>query len=261
MLIVPIISSPFYEFFSKSHYLLGLFLVYAIWRHLPVKNDISRYYLIIALATLTLTTILRYSRIIFRSIRWSKPNATTTLRQIDNAIVAQIHIPRPWKIRAGQFIYIWMPGVSPFSFFQSHPFMISWWDQDSSGRGETIYLLLKPRSGFTQRLLRHLDSPGLSTSVDGPYGERIKTKDFGQIIMFASGIGIAAQIPYIKELLEGAENRSVCTRRILLIWQLDKESKHHTFRSHLYSRLISKASKIGSQSGWPNFSQRIKKRM
>lgn len=35
--------------------------------------------------------------------------------------------------------------------------------------------------------------------------------------MFASGIGIAAQVPYIKALLEGTKNYSICIRSILLV--------------------------------------------
>ncbi len=44
-------------------------------------------------------------------------------------------------------------------------------------------------------------------------------------MMFASGIGIAAQIPYIKELVRGYRESRVRTKSILLIWQLNKESR------------------------------------
>lgn len=36
-------------------------------------------------------------------------------------------------------------------------------------------------------------------------------------MMFASGIRITTQIPYIKALLEGAKNYSICIQSILLI--------------------------------------------
>lgn len=44
--------------------------------------------------------------------------------------------------------------------------------------------------------------------------------------MFASGIRIAAQVPYIKALLEGAKNYSIRIQSILLVWQLDGKSMY-----------------------------------
>ncbi len=102
--------------------------------------------------------------------------------------------------------------------------MISWWDQDISGKGAHIYLLVKPISGFTQKLLRHSGSDALKAWVDGPYGQSKDIGDYGSVLMFATGIGIAAQVPYIKQLLKGFQEYRVRTKSILLIWQLDKES-------------------------------------
>ncbi|KAL2048945.1 hypothetical protein ABVK25_010798 [Lepraria finkii] len=102
--------------------------------------------------------------------------------------------------------------------------MISWWDNDHEGRGVNIYLLVKPGTGFTQKLLRHAGSFALKAWVDGPYGQIEDIGNYGSVVMFASGIGIAAQVPYIKELLKGFHEYRVRTKSILLVWQLDKES-------------------------------------
>lgn len=228
----------FYEFFAKSHYFLALFLASATWHHLFVQSVFASFYIIIAVSILLTTTMLRYARVFLRSITWNRLYATTNLISINDVIRAEIEVTGPWKVKAGDFIYIWMPGVSPWSSFQSHPFMISWWDEDATGRGKRIHLLLKPRSGFTQRLMSHIHTPHLKTWIDGPYGIGVKFESFGRVMMFASGIGIAAQIPFIKELLRNVEEYRVCTRKILLIWQLDKESKYSD-RSYFNSRLIS----------------------
>ena len=159
-----------------------------------------------------------------RNVRWRKPYATTRIVQINDAVRVQITVPRPWRVRAGEFVYIWMPGVSFWSAFQSHPFMISWWDQNADGKSTHIYLLVKPRSGFTQSLLHHSGSTALSAWVDGPYGQMKDLGDYGSVLMFATGIGIAAQVPYIKQLLRGFQEYRVRTKSILLVWQLDKES-------------------------------------
>lgn len=103
--------------------------------------------------------------------------------------------------------------------------MISWWDRDANGSASNIYLLVKPVSGFTRELTRHAGSNQLKAWVDGPYGQIKDVGNYGSVAMFATGIGIAAQVPYIKQLLRGYQESRVRTKNIVLVWQLDKESE------------------------------------
>lgn len=221
-----ILKIPFYEFFYKSHYLLALFLIYTTWQHLRTKTFYLRIYLITTVSIFTGTTIFRFICIFFRNMTRSKFYSTTNLIMINNIIRAEITIPQICNIHAGDYVYIWIPGISLLSFFQSHPFMIAWWDHNLTSNTTTITLLLKPQKGFTQHLCRQIQSPNLKTWIEGPYKSIRNIEDYGRVVMFASGIGIAAQVPYIKALLEGAKNYSIHTRNILLIWQLDEESMY-----------------------------------
>ncbi|KAL2846716.1 hypothetical protein BJY01DRAFT_247142 [Aspergillus pseudoustus] len=47
--------------------------------------------------------------------------------------------------------------------------------------------------------------------------------DYGRILMVTTGIGITAQLPYIKELLKGHRKKAIRIQEISIIWQLDKE--------------------------------------
>ena len=203
-------------------------LAYAVWQHLTISSSFARLYVIIAAGIYALASAMRCVRLLYRQWSWTHPYATSQVLEIqksNGALCLRIHVCRPWKIRAGQYIYLWIPFCSFWSFFQTHPFTVSWWDQDSDGRGATVYVLLKPMNGFTSKLLRHADAVGLKTWIDGPYGGTTDLGDSSSILMFASGIGIAAQVPYIKELLTNINNCKARTRSILLIWQLEKESK------------------------------------
>ena len=222
------IRHSLYEIFLKSHSLFAAVILFALWRHLTIKLTFSRIYLIAGISLYGAMTILRYGRILFRQSSWSRPYAVSRVLQVHNAndaICLKIDVCRSWHIRAGQYVYVWIPFCSFWSFFQSHPFMISWWDQDWQDRGTKIYLLIKPRWGFTRKLVRYLGTAGLRTWIDGPYGKGEDIGDFGSVMMFASGIGIAAQVPYIKELLNDIRESKVRTRSILLVWELEKESK------------------------------------
>ena len=98
--------------------------------------------------------------------------------------------------------------------------MISWWERDIQGL--TISLLVKLRGGFTAELDRHANK-NLLAFIDGPYSVQHGLGEYGTVIMFASGIGIAGHIPYIKELIIGYNDCSVRTRRIRLVWEIEEK--------------------------------------
>lgn len=63
--------------------------------------------------------------------------------------------------------------------------------------------------------------------VDSPYGGSINAEHYAGVTMMATGEGIAAQLPYVKELLESQQSTKDTKekQRISLIWQLDQECK------------------------------------
>ena len=214
-----------FELFQMTHSALAVLIVYALWRHLSIRQTSTRLYMVIAGGIFVATSIIRSSRLIIRNMKWKQPYATAQVVPMKDIVRVHVRIPRPWKVQAGEYIYVWMPGVSFWSFLQSHPFMISWWDNDVDGKSPHVYLLVKPAAGFTQKLTQHDGGCVFRTWVDGPYGQIWKLGDYGNVLMFASGVGIAAQVPYIKELVRGYREHKVRTRGILLAWQLDKESE------------------------------------
>ena len=207
------------------HFVFAIFLVYALWRHLSFKPSFLRDYVLVASAVFVSMTIYRIVRMAFRNIVWKRYSATTSVSQVNDAIRLQIHVSRPWKVKAGDYIYIWMPGVSFWSLLQSHPFTVAWWDTDLNGKSCHVYLLIKPQAGFTQKLYRHVGSTGLRTWIDGPYGRPQCYSKYGNVMMFASSIGIAAQVPCVKNLLRQCKDCQACTKTLHLVWQLDKESE------------------------------------
>ncbi|KAG2005323.1 hypothetical protein GB937_008866 [Aspergillus fischeri] len=114
-------------------------------------------------------------------------------------------------------VYIWMPGVSPFSMFYSHPFTVTWWELNEQGKATSISILVQKKDGFTRSLMDHPGKEFL-TWIDGPYGERIDLSLYNNVLLVASGMGITAQISYIRELLNQRP------KRIFVAWELDDES-------------------------------------
>lgn len=56
--------------------------------------------------------------------------------------------------------------------------------------------------------------------VSGPHGSTASAGDYGKVMMIASGFGIAAQLPLLRELIRGFNRAEVRTRDIHLVWQL-----------------------------------------
>ncbi|KAI9888416.1 MAG: hypothetical protein M1814_000478 [Vezdaea aestivalis] len=214
------IRGVMYELFLRSHFVLSVTIVVALWRHIKTKRISSKIYLWIGVSVWTLNSIVHWAMFIFRNFVFGHPIARAQISQLVDAIQIDLIVPRPWKIHAGQYIFLTIPGVGTWSALQSHPFMITWWNEDP--RESKICLLVKPQRGFTSKLARNTDYP-MRAFLDGPYGLRHKFGDFGTVLMFASGIGVAGQLPHVKELIAGYNNFEVRTRRIALFWQIDRE--------------------------------------
>ncbi|KAM3074510.1 hypothetical protein ACMFMG_002688 [Clarireedia jacksonii] len=210
-----------YEWFLHSHLILTVVAVVALWFHLIPKKPTARIFLRIGICLWTILTLIHAAIFLLRNFVRGKAIASAEVTNLPQAMRVTIKVPRPWNVKAGQYIYITVPAAGITSIFQSHPFMIAWWDRSIDGL--TISLLVKPRRGFTGNLAR-LSDQKLTVFVDGPFGLQHDLGVFGTVIMFATGIGIAGHMPYIKELVCGYNSCEVRTRRILVVWQLDVES-------------------------------------
>ena len=56
--------------------------------------------------------------------------------------------------------------------------------------------------------------------VSGPHGSTAPAGEYGKVVMVASGFGIVAQLPLLKELIQVFNHAEVRTRDIHLVWQL-----------------------------------------
>uniref|UniRef100_A0A093XY46 Respiratory burst oxidase like protein D n=1 Tax=Talaromyces marneffei PM1 TaxID=1077442 RepID=A0A093XY46_TALMA len=59
--------------------------------------------------------------------------------------------------------------------------------------------------------------------IEGPYGLPVDFIEYDRILMVATGIGIAAQMSYLKELV-GMKDEKKSKRTLYVVWEVDKES-------------------------------------
>ena len=221
-----------YEWFLNSHLLLSVVAVIAIWRHVSSKKP-AELFLRIGVYLWAVATAVHWVLFAFRNLAFRRQFATAlvtrpssryegdkSLVDPSNVLQVDIAVPRPWQVKAGQSVFLSIPKLGIFTGLRGHPFMVTWWERDHNGL--KISLLVKPRAGFTAELSRYLNTD-LLAFVDGPYGTDHNFGEYGTVVMFATGIGIAGHLPYIKELISGYNNCAVKTRRIRLVWQIKEQ--------------------------------------
>ncbi|KAJ0100655.1 hypothetical protein J7T55_001359 [Diaporthe amygdali] len=147
---------------------------------------------------------------------------------VTDAVRVDVRLSVPWRLRPGQYIYLCILRAGLTSFAQMHPFYVAWGYRDEDGHDHAV-LIVEKQDGFTKKIVAHAhaaeafsDCPKLKALIGGPYGQEMGLGFFGTVILFATGIGIAAQLPYISELLRDYSNNE--TRRIALFWQVESEA-------------------------------------
>jgi hypothetical protein len=235
-------------------------MAYALWRHIPASSKVPRAYLLAAVGTFLTTLVMQCFAVLYRNFSMHRGCSRALVARQNGAVRMTIFSPRPWKIKAGQHVNIWIPSISLWSFLQSHPFTIASW---SEGEKPSLDFLIEPRGGFTRKLferapeyqkgnvsLRGMEegrepqskaddmdkrlfgdarnSQGGSEPAalhlaffSGPHCSGAPIGDYGKVLMVATGFGIAAQLPFLKELIQGFNRSEVRTRNIHLVWQLN----------------------------------------
>lgn len=196
---------------------------YSIWRHLASQPPIPRIYIYISAVLFLSTFLFQCGFIIWRNKAAGRGCPQASMSHINDIAKVSLTLSRPLEVKAGQHIGLWMP-LDFWSLWQSHPFVVTSW---SEGPQSTLDLFIEPRRGFTQKLLQYSKSnhsPCLAL-FSGPHGTSAPVGDYETVLMVASGFGIAAQLPYLKQLIYGYNACKTRTRRVHLVWQLETLGK------------------------------------
>lgn len=218
---IPAIRVRWYEMFLRLHQGLAIVSAYGIWVHVAPQRLLPRIHLYLLIGVASFSMLLLSVIVIRRNgMIWHKlPRADIIHEQ--GAVLIRVILSRPVHVKAGQYISLWLfaPTTSLFSVIQCHPFTVASWSADAVA---TLDLLIEPCAGLTQRLLRRSCArKDLCTALfSGPHGNSISVGDYEVVLMVASGYGIAAQLPYLKQLLHDYNRRSARARRIHLVWEL-----------------------------------------
>ena len=236
-----------YEAFLHIHIALVVVSLVFLWMHL--HGFPQRAILLGAVVIWIASRLMRLSTLLFRSV--GRRGSTAVIEAMPgDALRISISAARPWKYRPGQSMYVTLPSVG---LWTAHPFSVAWndveWnksrpssfssdydekklttkvteiDPEDNGQ-ETMSIVVKKRSGLTRKLYERVQKAGaaqgnkltMTAFVEGPYGNETSMASYGTVMLFASGVGITHQLPYVKELIDGYTNGTVAIRRLTLVW-------------------------------------------
>lgn len=214
---LPWVRHRIYEFCIKMHVALGISAIVIIWFHLKNRFQLDGYLLIGSVGLFVLNIAAQLIHLVYRNGRGL---AVAKKTDLDGAVRLTFTPTRPWKVRAGQYIYLKIPAVSHFSFAESHPFNVMWWEDDAENKASTITVLAKVESGFTRRL-GSCSHKSLRVIIDGPYGNLKDMDRYDSFVFISTGIGVTAQLAYLKELI--TKKREYPLRRVCLVWQAEEK--------------------------------------
>jgi predicted ferric reductase len=232
----------FYETFLTLHRLGAIVAISGLYFHLAKHALPQLPWMYIIISLLVMETLIRMSRILYHN--WSWKHRTWTHVALEalpgGATRVTFSLPRSWNAKPGSHVHVYLPKIAMGS---SHPFSIAWSDSQSSSYTRldseklsssiedavyeqgpsTVCCIIRARSGMT-RTLFELASSGAAASlrgaIEGPYGGFDSLESYGTVVLFAGGVGITRQLPFVQNLLAGHTNNTVATQKILLVWSI-----------------------------------------
>lgn len=241
------IRHAFYETFLHLHQFLAVAAMLGVFMHSYKAKLPQQRYINWMISIWVLERIARSIRIVYRNVscRGITKVIVEAMPGSLEACRVTFEVQRPWKYRPGCHVYVYLPSVS---LWMSHPFSIAWCDTrptpylsledeklpqtksdldlPSLTRTTTsISLVICKRTGMTAKLYdKAKSSPTgiitLTGAVEGPYGGLESLKSYGTVVLFAGGVGITHQISYVRDLLNGNEDGTAATRKIILVWSI-----------------------------------------
>ncbi|KAL8773003.1 MAG: hypothetical protein Q9209_002023 [Squamulea sp. 1 TL-2023] len=228
----------FYETFLHLHIALVVLSVVFLWKHL--ENTMPQNYLLIMILLWAAERIIRFTTLIYRNVGRGGTKAELELLPGDACRVT-LEIARPWVFRPGQYAFITVPSVG---LWTSHPFSIAWSNSSADEKNQdsekgyqitpdhilsnsqdktSMSMIIRRRSGFTDKLFEKAErsSSGItavSALVEGPYGGLASLQSYGTVMIFAGGVGITHQVPFVRDLVAGYASGTLAARKVVLVW-------------------------------------------
>lgn len=237
---LPILRHVAYELFAVLHIPASLVFLGMMFWH--CHNYLTSWsYLYATIVLMVASWMVR-----FCYLNWTNPFRPSWLIGEECAVTilqedaVKVTIPTQKKWRAGQYVYLRMPGIA---FMENHPFTIASLCSDDfpSEYGEQyrdMTLVFRPFAGFTRKLHETAVRKGpyktYRAFIDGPYGGmRRQMASFDTVVFFAGGSGITALASQLLDLIKRMRDGKATTTKVVVIWAMKRPELMDWFKEEL----------------------------
>jgi len=222
------------------HKILAITGLCAMYLHTArSKSTLGRVYILAAMVAFAINNTTRMLRTIYRNVRLTSTaiiqnvvyaDVEASRTPLSDAMHIHIQPTRPCNFRGGQFVYLRFPHLRWNSIFQTHPFYVAWSYKDKHG-GDIGVCIVEKKRGFTKQLALGNTATGgpnkpveVQVLIEGPYGKRLPLERHENILLFATGIGIAGLTSIVGEVFQ-KRHQQPHVGRITLFWELNTGRK------------------------------------
>lgn len=163
----------------------------------------------------------------------SRQSTFAIARLYDNETISlSVRFPIKWRCGPGEYVFVHFYGMN---ISGGHPFSVVGPTADGNG----LKLLITPRRGTTQTLLRRLKNQNCSQHnpvsinvwVEGPYGLAIPVERYDIGLFFCGGIGITGMLGYIDRMSQ--KDSRITPRKVVLLWAVKSPKDITSVKSYL----------------------------
>ncbi|VVT54093.1 uncharacterized protein SAPINGB_P003903 [Magnusiomyces paraingens] len=217
-----IFRSKIYEFFLAFHIGLAVFFVIGMWYHLIELGWMNWEY-----ATIALWGFDRAARL--GRLVWSGLGTSQTKLYPNDLFRMTIDYPKRWKAYPGSYVYVHI--LSPWGFWESHPFTVY---QSALPEHEGKLMIgATVKKGMTKRMAKALTKAGgdkaIKVLIDGPYGTCHNIARYDTVICLCGGIGVTAAFSYLLDIIKNKYH----DQHLIFIWVTRHQSSLDCFENEL----------------------------
>lgn len=147
-----LLRRPSYEVFLRTHQALAVLFAYSTWRHLPLDSLFPSMYIYIFAGLFLSTFVVQCVSVLWRNGTFRHGRAQALVSHVGGLVKISITLSRSLKIEVEQYINLWIPFVSFWSFLQSHSFVVTSWSLEKQ---DQLNLFVELGWGLTRELLYH----------------------------------------------------------------------------------------------------------
>ena len=187
-------------------------------------------YIYISAALFLSTSVVQCVSVLWRSEMFRHDRARALISHVYGIFKISINLSRSLKVKAEQYINLWISSVSFWSFVQNHSFVMTSWAHEKQNR---LNLFVESRKELTWELLYRVEIDENEGATDSrlilfsePYEISASVSEYESILLIVAEFGMTAHLPYLKQLIHDYKTRKASTLWIHVVWQVQHIDKH-----------------------------------